>query len=222
MVGRTVVIRCRRADVTAQLAKKGIGPVEIDVADLESGNPRARRCCRRVPISTLSSPRRARDCLRTCGTRPTSRLRRTTIAVDAVGTLLGHRRIDRAPPCARARPDHRRQLRDRPSPFPVLPTYGASMAAAHALQPGAARAAGRLRCRGHRAVPPAVATRVWGSNPHALALDGTALPWSGGPGGEPGVFSSASSRAVRRLISPSRMRVLIVLRGTPSMALACG
>ncbi len=89
MVGRTVVIRCRRAGVTAQLAKKGIGPVEIDVADLESGNPRARRCCRRVPISTLSSPRRARDCLRTSGTRPTSRLRRTTIAVDAVGTLLG-------------------------------------------------------------------------------------------------------------------------------------
>ena len=71
------------------------------------------------------------------------------------------------------------------------------------------------------AVPPAKATRVWGSNPHALALDGLPYLGPGVPGG-PGVFSSASSRAVRRLISPSRMRVLIVLRGTPSMALAWG
>ena len=95
----------------------------------------------------------------------------TTIAVNLLGTI---RVIDAFTP----------QLLGRGSgtiitvssgigflPFPVMPAYGASKAAVHAYSEALRSQLAGTGVEVAELVPPAVATRVGGSNPHAFALD---------------------------------------------------
>jgi uncharacterized oxidoreductase len=125
--GSSVVVGGRRTAVLAQLAEEGLGIVEIDVTDADSVTRRATRCCTRTRTSTLSSPCRAREGLRTSG----------------IGFL----------------------------PFPLMPTYGASKTAVHAYSEALRAQLAGTGVEVAELVPPAVAWRVGGSNPHALALD---------------------------------------------------
>jgi len=169
--GSTVVVGGRRTDVLAQLAEEGLSIVEIDVTDPDSVTRARDEVLRAHPdldtVVTMSGtglPEDLRDPAHFAAAE-------TTIAVNVLGTI---RVIDAFTP----------HLLERGSgtiitvssgigflPFPVMPTYGASKAAVHAYSEALRAQLAGTGVEVAELVPPAVATRVGGSNPHALALD---------------------------------------------------
>ncbi|MET4783268.1 SDR family NAD(P)-dependent oxidoreductase [Glaciihabitans sp. UYNi722] len=169
--GSTVIVGGRRTDVLAELAAEGLGTVEIDVTDADSvitardevlhTNPTLDTV---VTMSGTGLPEDLRD-------RAHFAVTETTIAVNFLGTV---RVIDAFTP----------HLIERGGgtiitvssgigflPFPVMPTYAASKAAVHAYSEALRAQLADSGIDVAELVPPAVATRVGGSNPHALALD---------------------------------------------------
>ena len=169
--GSTVVVGARRSDVLAQLAEEGLGTVKIVVTDADSVTRARDEVLRAYPdldtVITMAGtgmPEDLRDPAHFAAAE-------TTIAVNVLGTI---RVIDAFTP----------HLVDRGSgtiitvssgigflPFPVMPTYGASKAAVHAYSEALRAQLAGTGVEVAELVPPAVATRVGGSNPHALALD---------------------------------------------------
>ncbi len=168
--GSGVVVGGRRTDLLAQLAEEGLGTVEIDVTDPDSVTRARDEVLRKHPdldtIVTMSGtgvPEDLRDPAHFAAAE-------TTIAVNVLGTV---RVIDAFTP----------HLLERGAgtivtvssgigflPFPVMPTYAASKAAVHAYTEALRAQLAGTGVEVAELVPPAVATRVGGSNPHALAL----------------------------------------------------
>lgn len=169
--GSTVVVGGRRTDLFAQLADEGLGTVEIDVTDPASVS-RARDAVLRehpdldtvVTMSGTGLPEDLRDPAHFAATE-------TTIDVNVLGTI---RVIDAFTP----------HLLGRGAgtiitvssgigflPFPVMPTYAASKAAVHAYTEALRAQLAGTGVEVAELIPPAVATHLGGSNPHALALD---------------------------------------------------
>jgi uncharacterized oxidoreductase len=167
----TVVAGGRRGDVLAQLAGEGLGTVTIDVTDAGSVTRARDEVLRAHPdldtVITMAGtgiPEDLRDPAHFAAAE-------TTIAVNVLGTI---RVIDAFTP----------HLIGRGSgtiitvssgigflPFPVMAAYGASKAAVHAYSEALRAQLDGTGVEVAELVPPAVATRIGGSNPHALALD---------------------------------------------------
>ena len=169
--GSTVVVGGRRGDALAQLAGEGLGTVTIDVTDAGSVTRARDEVLRAHPdldtVITMAGtgiPEDLRDPAHFAAAE-------TTIAVNVLGTI---RVIDAFTP----------HLIGRGSgtiitvssgigflPFPVMAAYGASKAAVHAYSEALRAQLDGTGVEVAELVPPAVATRIGGSNPHALALD---------------------------------------------------
>ena len=169
--GSTVVVGGRRGDALAQLAGEGLGTVTVDVTDAGSVTRARDEVLRAHPdldtVITMAGtgiPEDLRDPAHFAAAE-------TTIAVNVLGTI---RVIDAFTP----------HLIGRGSgtiitvssgigflPFPVMAAYGASKAAVHAYSEALRAQIDGTGVEVAELVPPAVATRIGGSNPHALALD---------------------------------------------------
>jgi uncharacterized oxidoreductase len=169
--GSAVVVGGRRGDALAQLAGEGLGTVTVDVTDAGSVTRARDEVLRAHPdldtVITMAGtgiPEDLRDPAHFAAAE-------TTIAVNVLGTI---RVID-------AFTSH---LIGRGSgtiitvssgigflPFPVMAAYGASKAAVHAYSEALRAQLDGTGVEVAELVPPAVATRIGGSNPHALALD---------------------------------------------------
>ncbi len=169
--GSVVVVGGRRTEALAQLAEEGLGIVEIDVTDADSVTRARDEVLRARPdldtVVTMAGtgiPEDLRDPAHFSAAE-------TTIALNFLGTV---RVIDAFTP----------HLLERGSgtiitvssgigflPFPVMPTYGASKAAVHAYSESLRAQLAGTGIEVAELVPPAVATRIGGGNPHALALD---------------------------------------------------
>lgn len=168
--GSTVVIGGRRTDVLAQLADEIPGPVEVDVTDADSVARARDEVLRAHPdldtvitMAGTAMPEDLRD--------PTHfAAAEATIAVNLLGTI---RVVDAFTP----------HLLERGFgtiitvssgigflPFPLMPTYGASKAAVHAYSESLRAQLAGTGVEVAELVPPAVATWMGASNPHALAL----------------------------------------------------
>ncbi len=169
--GSAVVVGGRRTDLFAQLAGEGLGTVEIDVTDPGSVTRARDQVLRTHPdldtVITMSGTGLPED-LRDPGHFTAAE---TTIAVNVLGTI---RVIDAFTPHLL---DHGTGTIITVSsgigflPFPVMPTYAASKAAVHAYTEALRAQLVGTGIEVAELVPPAVATRIGGSNPHALALD---------------------------------------------------
>ncbi len=169
--GSAVVVGGRRTDLFAQLASEGLGTVEVDVTDPGSVTRARDEVLRTHPgldtVVTMSGtglPEDLRDPAHFTAAE-------TTIAVNLLGTI---RVIDAFTP----------HLLERGGgtimtvssgigflPFPLMPTYGASKAAVHAYSEALRAQLAGAGVEVVELVPPAVATRIGGGNPHALSLD---------------------------------------------------
>ena len=169
--GSTVVVGGRRGDALAQLAGEGLGTVTIDVTDAGSVT--------RARDEVLSAHPDLDTVITMAGTGIPEDLRdpahfaaaETTIAVNVLGTI---RVIDAFTPHLIGR--GRGTIITVSSgigflPFPVMAAYGASKAAVHAYSEALRAQLDGTGVEVAELVPPAVATRIGGSNPHALALD---------------------------------------------------
>jgi uncharacterized oxidoreductase len=169
--GSAVVVGGRRSDALAQLAGEGLGTVTIDVTDAGSVT--------RARDQVLRAHRDLDTVITMAGTGIPEDLRdpahfdaaETTIAVNVLGTI---RVIDAFTPHLIGR--GRGTIITVSSgigflPFPVMAAYGASKAAVHAYSEALRAQLDGTGVEVAELVPPAVATRIGGSNPHALALD---------------------------------------------------
>jgi uncharacterized oxidoreductase len=169
--GSTVVVGGRRSDALAQLAGEGLGTVTIDVTDAGSVT-RARDPVLRahpdldtvITMAGTGIPEDLRDPAHFAAAE-------TTMAVNVLGTI---RVIDAFTPHLIGR--GRGTIITVSSgigflPFPVMAAYGASKAAVHAYSEALRAQLDGTGVEVAELVPPAVATRIGGSNPHALALD---------------------------------------------------
>jgi uncharacterized oxidoreductase len=170
-VGSSVVIGGRRTAVLAELASEGLGTVEIDVTDGTS--------VARARDEVLAAHPEVDTVVTMSGTGIPEDLRdpahfaaaETMIDVNLLGTI---RVIDAFTAHLLGRGDGTIVTVSSGIgflPFPLMATYAASKAAVHAYSE-ALRA--QLLGTGVdvvELVPPAVATQMGGTNPHALALD---------------------------------------------------
>ncbi|GAB3570851.1 SDR family NAD(P)-dependent oxidoreductase [Amycolatopsis endophytica] len=169
--GSTVIVGGRRTGLLADLAGEGLTTVEIDVADATSVTQARDEVLRAHPgvdtVITMAGTGAEED-LHDPAHFGTAE---TIIAVNVLGTI---RVIDAFTP----------HLLTRGSgtivtvssgigflPFPLMPTYGASKAAVHAYTESLRAQLSGTGVEVAELVPPAVATTIGGSNPHALALD---------------------------------------------------
>jgi uncharacterized oxidoreductase len=169
--GSTVVVGGRRSDALAQLAGEGLGTVTIDVTDAGSVTRARDQVLRAHPdldtVITMAGtgiPEDLRDPAHFAAAE-------TTMAVNVLGTI---RVIDAFTPHLIGR--GRGTIITVSSgigflPFPVMAAYGASKAAVHAYSEALRAQLDGTGVEVAELVPPAVATRIGGSNPHALALD---------------------------------------------------
>ncbi|WP_410575156.1 SDR family oxidoreductase [Amycolatopsis sp. cmx-4-61] len=169
--GSTVIVGGRRTDLLARLAGEGFTTVEIDVADAGSVTRARDEVLRAHPsvdtVITMAGTGAPED-LHDPAHFDTAR---TTIEVNVLGTI---RVIDAFTP-------HLLSLGRGTVvtvssgigflPFPLMPTYGASKAAVHAYTEALRAQLAGTGVEVAELVPPAVATTIGGSNPHALALD---------------------------------------------------
>jgi uncharacterized oxidoreductase len=169
--GSTVVVGGRRSGALAQLAGEGLGTVAIDVTDAGSVT--------RARDEVLRAHRDLDTVITMAGTGTPEDLRdpahfaaaETTMAVNVLGTI---RVIDAFTPHLIGR--GRGTIITVSSgigflPFPLMAAYGASKAAVHAYSEALRAQLDGTGVEVAELVPPAVATRIGGSNPHALALD---------------------------------------------------
>jgi len=168
--GSTVVVGGRSTDLLTQLGSEGLGTVEIDVTDPDSVS-RARE-------EVLQAHPDLDTVVTMAGTGVPEDLRdpahfeaaETTIAVNLLGTI---RVVDAFTPHLLARGVGTIITVSSGIgflPFPVMPTYGASKAAVHAYTEALRAQLAGTGVEVAELVPPAVATRVGGTNPHALDL----------------------------------------------------
>ncbi len=168
--GSTVVVGGRSTDLLTQLAAEGLGTVEIDVTDPDSVS----RACQEV----LQAHPDLDTVVTMAGTGVPEDLRdpahfadaETTIAVNFLGTI---RVVDAFTPHLLARGAGTVITVSSGIgflPFPVMPTYAASKAAVHAYTEALRAQLAGTGVEVAELVPPAVATRVGGTNPHALDL----------------------------------------------------
>jgi uncharacterized oxidoreductase len=169
--GSTFVVGGRRSDALARLAGEGLGSVTIDVTDAGSVTRARDQVLRAHPdldtVITMAGtgiPEDLRDPAHFAAAE-------TTIAVNVLGTI---RVIDAFTPHLIGR--GRGTIITVSSgigflPFPVMAAYGASKAAVHAYSEALRAQLDGTGVEVAELVPPAVATRIGGSNPHALALD---------------------------------------------------
>jgi uncharacterized oxidoreductase len=169
--GSTVVVGGRSTDLLAQLAQEGLGTVAIDVTDPDSVTRARDDVLRAYPdldtVITMAGTALPED-LRDPAHFTTTE---TTIAVNVLGTV---RVVDAFTPHLLARGTGTIITVSSGIgflPFPLLPTYGASKAAVHAYSEALRAQLAGTGVEVGELVPPAVATRIGGSNPHALALD---------------------------------------------------
>ncbi|MFC4913050.1 SDR family oxidoreductase [Actinomadura gamaensis] len=169
--GSTVIVGGRRTDVLARLAGEGLATVEIDVADAGSVARARDEVLRAHPgvdtVVTMAGTGAPED-LRDPGHFSTAE---TIIAVNVLGTI---RVIDAFTPHLLARGGGAVVTVSSGIgflPFPLMPTYGASKAAVHAYTEALRAQLAGTGVEVAELVPPAVATTIGGSNPHALPLD---------------------------------------------------
>jgi uncharacterized oxidoreductase len=169
--GSAVVVGGRRADVLARLAEEGFGTVEIDVTDPGSVSRARAEVLRARPgldtVVTMSGTGAPED-LRDPAHFTTAE---TTIAVNLLGTI---RVVDAFTPHLLGRGGGTIITVSSGIgflPFPVMATYGASKAAVHAYTEALRAQLAGTGVEVAELVPPAVATKMGESNPHALALD---------------------------------------------------
>lgn len=169
--GSTVVIGGRRTEVLAQLSDEGLDAVEIDVTDPDS-MLRARDEVLRmhpdldtvVTMSGTGAPEDLRDPSHFSAAQ-------TIVDVNLLGTI---RVIDAFTPHLIGQGGGTFITVSSGIgflPFPVMPTYAASKAAVHAYSEALRAQLAGTGVEIAELVPPAVATRIGSSNPHALALD---------------------------------------------------
>lgn len=169
--GSTVVVGGRRTDLLAQLAEQGFGTVEIDVTDPESVIRARDDVVRAYPdldtLVTMSGSGSPEDLWNPDHFATAE----TTIAVNLLGTI---RVIDALTPHLLARGSGTIITVSSGIgflPFPLMPTYGASKAAVHAYTEALRAQLAGTGVEVLELVPPAVATGLGASNPHALSLD---------------------------------------------------
>jgi uncharacterized oxidoreductase len=178
--GSAVVVGGRRTETFTGLADEGLVPVEIDVTDAGSVTRARDEVLRTHPgldtVITMAGtgvPEDLRD--------PTHfGAAESTVAVNVLGTI---RVIDAFTPHLLARGNSGTSTSTSTStiitvssgigflPFPLMPTYGASKAAVHAYTEALRAQLAGTGVEVAELVPPAVATTLGSSNPHALALD---------------------------------------------------
>ena len=169
--GSSVVVGGRSTHLFAGLEGEGFGAVEIDVTSQASVSRARDEVLQAYPsldtVVTMSGVGMPED-LRNSDHFADAE---ATMAVNFLGTV---RVIDAFTP----------HLLERGSgtivtvssgigflPFPLMPTYGASKAAIHAYSEALRAQFAGTGLEVTELVPPAVATGVGGSNPHALPLD---------------------------------------------------
>jgi short-subunit dehydrogenase involved in D-alanine esterification of teichoic acids len=169
--GSDVVVGGRSTDVLTRLAEEGFGVVEIDVTDADS--------VARARAEVLEAHPNLDTVVTMSGTGAPEDLRdpahfataQTIIDVNLLGTI---RVIDAFTPHLLARGSGTFVTVSSGIgflPFPAMPTYGASKAAVHAYSEALRAQLAGTGVEVAELVPPAVATRIGGSNPHALELD---------------------------------------------------
>jgi short-subunit dehydrogenase involved in D-alanine esterification of teichoic acids len=169
--GSTVVVGGRNTEVLAQLAGEGLGAVEIDVTDADSV-ARAREDVLHahpqldtvVTMSGTGGPEDLWDPAHFATAQ-------AVVEVNLLGTI---RVIDAFTPHLLARGAGTIVTVSSGIgflPFPLMPTYGASKAAVHAYSEALRAQLAGTGVEVAELVPPAVATRIGSSNPHALTLD---------------------------------------------------
>ncbi len=168
--GSAVIVGGRRTDLLAELAEEGLGTVEIDVTDPDSVTGARQEVLRACPnldtVVTMSGTGEPEDLWDPAHFTTTE----TTIAVNVLGTI---RVIDAFTPHLLANGSGAIITVSSGIgflPFPVMPSYGASKAAVHAYTEALRAQLAGTGVEVVELVPPAVATRVGGSNPHALDL----------------------------------------------------
>jgi short-subunit dehydrogenase involved in D-alanine esterification of teichoic acids len=169
--GSTVIVGGRRAGLLTELAVEGFASVEIDVTDAGSVTRARDEVLRTHPgLDTV---------ITMAGTGVPEDLRdpahfgaaETTIAVNVLGTI---RVVDAFTPHLLARGSGAIITVSSGIgflPFPLMPAYGASKAAVHAYTEALRAQLAGTGVEVAELVPPAVATTIGGSNPHALPLD---------------------------------------------------
>ncbi|MBC2866328.1 SDR family oxidoreductase [Streptomyces mexicanus] len=169
--GSTVVVGGRNTEVLAQLTAEGLGAVEIDVTDADSVARARDNVLKAHPdldtVVTMSGTGGPEDLWDTAHFA----LAQTIVEVNLLGTI---RVIDAFTPHLLARGAGTIVTVSSGIgflPFPLMPTYGASKAAVHAYSEALRAQLAGTGIEVAELVPPAVATRIGGSNPHALALD---------------------------------------------------
>jgi uncharacterized oxidoreductase len=173
--GSTVVVGGRRTDSFSDLSGEGLGTVQIDVTDADSVGTARDEVLRTHPeldtVVTMSGIGMPED-LRDPAHFATSE---ATIAVNLLGTI---RVIDAFTPhlLARGAAEHDGAVITVSSgigflPFPLMATYAASKAAVHAYSEALRAQLAGTGVAVSELVPPAVATLMGASNPHALPLD---------------------------------------------------
>ncbi|PZR53716.1 oxidoreductase [Xylanimonas oleitrophica] len=169
--GSTVVVGGRSTDVLAQLAEEGFGTVEIDVTDSASVTRARDDALRAHPgIDTLvtMAGTGAQEDLWDPGHFATAQ---AIVDVNLLGTI---RVIDAFTPHLLARGEGTIVTVSSGIgflPYPPMPTYGASKAAVHAYSEALRAQLAGTGVDVTELVPPAVATWLGSSNPHALPLD---------------------------------------------------
>jgi uncharacterized oxidoreductase len=169
--GSTVVVGGRRTGLLSQFADEKLGSVEIDVTDADSVT--------RARDEVLLAHPDLDTVITMAGTGTPEDLRdpahfaaaETTIAVNVLGTI---RVIDAFTPHLLER-GHGTIITVSSGigflPFPLMASYGASKAAVHAYTEALRAQLAGTGVEVAELVPPAVATTIGSSNPHALALD---------------------------------------------------
>jgi short-subunit dehydrogenase involved in D-alanine esterification of teichoic acids len=169
--GSTVIIGGRRTELLRELAAEGLGTVELDVTD-DASVARARDAVLAehpeldmvVTMAGMGAPEDLRDPAHFDTTR-------ATIDLNFLGTV---RVIDAVTP----------HLIERGAgtiatvssgigflPFPLMAAYAASKAAVHAYSEALRAQLDGTGVEVAELVPPAVATHMGSSNPHALEVD---------------------------------------------------
>ncbi|MGA5582844.1 SDR family oxidoreductase [Streptomyces thermodiastaticus] len=169
--GSTVVVGGRNTEVLAQLAAEGLGAVEIDVTDADAVARARDHVLKAHPdldtVVTMSGTGEPEDLWDAAHFA----LARTMVEVNLLGTI---RVIDAFTPHLLARGAGTIVTVSSGIgflPFPLMPTYGATKAAVHAYSEALRAQLAGTGVEVAELVPPAVATRIGSSNPHALALD---------------------------------------------------
>ncbi|GAA0580693.1 SDR family NAD(P)-dependent oxidoreductase [Paractinoplanes ferrugineus] len=169
--GSDVVVGGRTTELLEKLTAEGFGAVEIDVTDAASVARARDDVLRSHPdldvIVTMAGTGAAED-LQDPAHFATAR---TIIDVNLLGTIrvidafISHLVARRAATVVTV------SSGIGFLPFPLMPTYGASKAGVHAYSEALRAQLAGTGVEVAELVPPAVATRIGSSNPHALALD---------------------------------------------------